>query len=75
MASIVRWRAAWRAKWPINRANYTGWRDHPLKRGRGGLVDAGRHGSMASDGVGGVGRVRRLATPRRTPEDMDEFVR
>lgn len=66
MAPIVRWRAAWRAKWPINRANYTGWRDHPLKRGPGGLVDAGRHGSMASEAVGassGFDAWRRFVEP------------
>jgi hypothetical protein len=66
MAPIVRCRAAWRAKWPINRANYTGCASHPLKRGLGGLVGSGRHGSMAlvvPEASSGFEAERRLVEP------------
>ena len=55
MAPIVRRGSPCRAECPINRPNYTGCRGHPLKWGRGGLVDPQRRGSMAFVRVGGVG--------------------
>ena len=50
MAPIVRWCAARRAKWPINRPNYTDDARRPMKWGFGGLVERGGHGSMCCVG-------------------------